>query len=59
MKPLEFLRRIALRLLFNVSVMRARLSLAVISLFCSIISTIYTVWQPGTAAQSVLIAMQM
>jgi hypothetical protein len=53
------LRRIALRLLFNVSVMRARLSLAVISLFCSIISTIYTVWQPGTAAQSVLIAMQM
>ena len=44
MKNFPPLRVISLRLLFSVSVMRARLSLAVISLFCSMISIIYIVY---------------
>ena len=39
--------RMALRLLLRVSVMRARLSLAVISLFCSIIKIDYKSYAEG------------
>ena len=47
MNPLELFLRMALRLLLRVSVMRARLSLAVISLFCSIIKTDYKSYAEG------------